>query len=182
MAQPNHERDREIAAGEERLYNLRKRVLATALGYVGAKSIKYTSPEMGTDPNGGFDCSGFIVHTFESALREEEMSDSIPRHANEQWRELGESVAFSQRQPADLIYFASRKKGKLWVVGHVGLVLDALRYIHAPGKDNTQVCVEQIPQEQEPLPSVDVNDLYTHNPVGIKRFSLPLGDGRWRVF
>jgi len=172
----------EIRIGEKMLQEVRAHALELALGYIGAKSIKYIEPNCGMDPEGGFDCSGFVVHTLGRAAAAHSLDLALPRHANEQWRNFGEYVAYGQRRSGDLVYFPSRKKGGLWVAGHVGIVLDESTYIHAPGKDDTEVGVNAMPERPEQLEDVRPNDLHTHTPIGIKRMSLPFGDGRWHVY
>lgn len=70
----------------------------------------------------GIDCSGFMQQVFR-------FSDiQLPRDAYQQ-EEMGQNVAFEDRQAGDLAFF-SNSAGK---VIHVGLLLNDLRIIHASG-------------------------------------------------
>jgi len=59
----------------------------------------------------------------------------------------------------------------------MGILLNQNSYIHAPGKDNTQVMIELI--NRTPIPMRE-NQLYTVNPIEFKRLAEPNPDERWR--
>lgn len=160
---------------------LRKQIVRRALNLVGTKSIKYVSSEQGMDSDTGFDCSGFISYVIQESAIEKGVNIKIPRHANEQWREFGEFVSYRQRKAGDLVFFPSKTVAGLRVIGHVGIVLDAFSYIHAPGKENTYVIIDELPEEPVQLNTIQPDDIHTHNPAGIKRVTLPIGNGRWHV-
>jgi cell wall-associated NlpC family hydrolase len=69
---------------------------------------------------GGFDCSGLVEYSAESA------GIHLPRTAHEQLR-VGRPVARSALEPGDLVFMRLAHKDL-----HVGIVLDGERFIHAP--------------------------------------------------
>lgn len=160
---------------------LRKRIIDRSRELFGSRSIKYKSSDQGMDPITGFDCSGFVYHVIKNAAIEQRLDLDIPRHANEQWREFGEFASYRQRKAGDLVFFPSKMADGIRVIGHVGIVLDSLSYIHAPGKDNTYVHVNELPDSPVEFSDIQLNDIHTHSPAGIKRITLPIGDGRWHV-
>lgn len=160
---------------------LRKRIIDRSIDLFGSRSIKYKSSDQGMDPVTGFDCSGFVYHVIENAALEQQLDLAVPRHANEQWREFGEYISYRQRKAGDLVFFPSKIAAGIRVIGHVGIVLDSLSYIHAPGKDDTYVHVDELPDSPVELSNIQPNDIYTHSPAGVKRITLPIGDGRWHV-
>jgi cell wall-associated NlpC family hydrolase len=73
----------------------------------------------GADPT-GFDCSGFIQYVFaRSGL-------ALPRAVHDQFDRSVETGAAPE--PGDLIFFTTVAPGP----SHVGIVIDADRFIHAP--------------------------------------------------
>ncbi|MEZ5039995.1 MAG: NlpC/P60 family protein [Saprospiraceae bacterium] len=113
------ERPSKSATREERL---RKEVISYAKQYVGT-SYKYA----GRDPK-GFDCSGFtsyVMKKFDVGL-----SPSSRAQENQ-----GKSIAVSQAQAGDLIFFRREKKGSVF---HVALVVDngreGLKVIHSTNR------------------------------------------------
>ncbi len=69
---------------------------------------------------GGFDCSGLVVYAADSA------GIRLPRTAQEQLR-AGVRVGHRSIKPGDLVFMHLRHKEL-----HVGISLDADRFIHAP--------------------------------------------------
>lgn len=166
------------------LTKIRTGMVVLAKELLGRQSVKYTSEHEGMSPEEGFDCSGFVKYIAERAMIGCGVSVVIPRHANEQWRGMGEWVDYSSRAPGDFVYFASRVKGddRLRVIGHVGMVVSPDTYIHAPGVDGTHVSEAQLPERQTPLTGLSERDIYRFNPVGLKRLTLPIANGRWHVW
>jgi cell wall-associated NlpC family hydrolase len=78
----------------------------------------------GTSP-GGFDCSGFVLHTFKH------INFPLPRTSHEMGG-CGQRVEKSQAQKGDLIFFATFGKGR---ISHVGMVTevneDEIKFIHS---------------------------------------------------
>ncbi|MDX1587391.1 MAG: NlpC/P60 family protein [Oleiphilaceae bacterium] len=68
----------------------------------------------------GFDCSGFVYHSFRTQLGRD-----LPRTTAGQIR-LGESVADSRRQVGDLVFFKTGFKKR-----HVGIYLGEAEFLHA---------------------------------------------------
>lgn len=78
----------------------------------------------GEDPARGLDCSGLIRHVFQQAT-----GISLPRSAREQAK-VGDSVAMSELQPGDLVFFNTRR----FQFSHVGIYLGNNEFIHAPSR------------------------------------------------
>jgi hypothetical protein len=152
---------------------LRHLIVEKAFSLVGAKSIKYTNSESGLEEENGFDCSGFINHILTTAASEHNINLVVPRHANELWREFGEMAAYGQRRAGDLVFFPSKQINGIRLIGHVGLVVSKTEYIHAPGKDDSHVCVDALPGAQKEFEENHPDDLYTLSPAGVKRLTPP---------
>lgn len=85
------------------------------------------------------------------------------RHANEYWDSYGIAVHESMRRGGDLVVFS--RKG--WFPSHIGVMLDAETYIHAPGRDGTRV--ETVALEFEEIVAADKEGvIYQRNPIGFK--------------
>jgi cell wall-associated NlpC family hydrolase len=86
----------------------------------------------GTSP-GGFDCSGFMLHTFKS------IDLSLPRTSHEMG-DYGQGVEKSQAQKGDLIFFATFGKGRISHVGMITEVLDGeIKFIHSSTSQGVMV-------------------------------------------
>lgn len=78
----------------------------------------------GTSQETGFDCSGLTMTVYQlNGL-------NLPRHSAKQY-EAGNSVNRDRLQKGDLVFFATKGKGK---VSHVGLYIGDDRFIHAPSR------------------------------------------------
>lgn len=97
--------------------NCAEQALSTANAFTG---LRYKRG--GTNPNVGFDCSGFVRHVFLNSCGRE-----LPRTAREQF-EVGESVEKDQLQRGDLVFFSSRQG---W---HVGIYTGNNSFIHSPNR------------------------------------------------
>ncbi len=97
--------------------NCAEQALSTAMAFTG---LRYRRG--GTDPNVGFDCSGFVRHVFLNSCGRE-----LPRTAREQF-EMGEPVEVEDLQKGDLVFFASRQG---W---HVGIYTGENYFIHSPNR------------------------------------------------
>ncbi|HEY1313038.1 MAG TPA: C40 family peptidase [Steroidobacteraceae bacterium] len=71
---------------------------------------------------GGFDCSGLVQYAASGA------GLHVPRTAHEQLR-IGEPIARGELQPGDLVFMHLAHKQL-----HVGIAIDADRFVHAPSK------------------------------------------------
>jgi cell wall-associated NlpC family hydrolase len=65
----------------------------------------------------GFDCSGLVSYVYA------QVGVSLPHHAASIWS-YGTSVAYSDLQPGDLVFFSG--------LGHMGIYIGGGQYIHAP--------------------------------------------------
>lgn len=89
--------------------SLPERIVAFAKTQVGVP-YKYCS----MDPDGGFDCSGFVNYVFNH------FNIKVPRSSID-FTNVGESVALSDAMPGDLVLFTGTNPHKK-VVGHIGIV------------------------------------------------------------
>jgi len=86
----------------------------------------------GTSP-AGFDCSGFMLHTFKT------IDLSLPRTSHEMG-DYGQRVEKSQAQKGDLIFFATFGKGRISHVGMITEVLDdEIKFIHSSTSQGVMV-------------------------------------------
>lgn len=88
-----------------------------AMGYLGV-SYRYG----GSDPQHGFDCSGFVRYVFNEAL-----GVTLPRRSEEMGR-IGERVDARALRPGDLVFFNTLRRA----YSHVGIYLGEDKFIHAP--------------------------------------------------
>jgi hypothetical protein len=77
----------------------------------------------GTDRS-GIDCSGLVVAVFGEVAHAR-----LPRSAGAQYK-LGRSIDQNHAEAGDLVFFHS---GVFGAIGHVGIMVDAKRFVHAPG-------------------------------------------------
>ena len=109
--------------------NCAEQALSTAHAFTGLRYRKG-----GSDPNVGFDCSGFVQHVFANSC-----SLHLPRSAQEQFA-LGQEVARDELQRGDLVFFRSRQG---W---HVGIYTGDDKFIHSPNrKDSIRVSALETP-------------------------------------
>lgn len=73
----------------------------------------------GASPAQGFDCSGLVQYVFRQA------GINLPRTADLQF-EVGKTVAKSELQPGDLVYFTTYEPG----ASHVGIYTGSSKFIH----------------------------------------------------
>ena len=88
----------------------------------------------GTTPDGGFDCSGFVVYVMGV------QDIGMPRTVSEQYR-VGSSVAWNRLRNGDLVFFTTTGPGAT----HVGIIVDAehQQFVHAPS-DGSLVRVDSL--------------------------------------
>jgi cell wall-associated NlpC family hydrolase len=79
----------------------------------------------GTSPKSGFDCSGLVKYAHLAA------GVQVPRRAVSQ-HQAARSVNRSRLRPGDLVFFEINPKQY-----HVGLMIDADRFVHAPRTGKT---------------------------------------------
>jgi cell wall-associated NlpC family hydrolase len=80
----------------------------------------------GHDPSTGFDCSGFVRYVFEHAI-----GLQLPTNSASQFM-VGHTVARSDMQPGDLVFFRTAGRHGRGRVSHVGIYLSDGRFIHSP--------------------------------------------------
>ncbi|MGD9331655.1 MAG: NlpC/P60 family protein [Desulfobacterales bacterium] len=81
----------------------------------------------GTSARSGFDCSGLTMTVYRLNGLE------LPRHSRSQFQ-TGRPVARDALERGDLVFFATRRPGR---VSHVGLYRGQGQFIHAPGRGKT---------------------------------------------
>jgi cell wall-associated NlpC family hydrolase len=97
----------------------REALVKTALDFIGVPYLWG-----GTSSDTGFDCSGLTMTVYQlNGL-------NLPRHSGKQF-EAGNPVDKDHLQKGDLIFFATKVKGK---VSHVGIYIGDGRFIHAPSR------------------------------------------------
>lgn len=112
----------EYAANNRKRYGtdyLRESIVKTARDFVGVPYLWG-----GTSAETGFDCSGLTMTVYQlNGL-------DLPRHSAAQY-DAGETIARSDLQRGDLVFFALRGRGK---VSHVGIYIGDGQFIHAPSR------------------------------------------------
>jgi cell wall-associated NlpC family hydrolase len=102
-------------------------VAGTALSYRG---VQYRNG--GSDPEGGFDCSGFVWYVFARH------GVPVPRTVAEQYRR-GMSVGGSELRAGDLVFFNTTGVSP----SHVGISIGGDQFVHAPSASG-EVRVERL--------------------------------------
>jgi cell wall-associated NlpC family hydrolase len=97
-----------------------------------ALSLRGTRYKNGGRDPGGFDCSGFVWYVFARH------GLAVPRTVAEQY-EAGGSVAATDLQAGDLVFFATAGSG----ASHVGIVVGGDSFVHAPSSSGV-VRVERL--------------------------------------
>lgn len=94
-------------------------MVVAAMGFIG---VRYQRG--GSSSEGGFDCSGFTRHVFETSL-----GLVLPRKVDDQAAAPGlVSVLRADLRPGDLVFFNTLKRN----FSHVGIYIGENRFIHAP--------------------------------------------------
>jgi cell wall-associated NlpC family hydrolase len=86
----------------------------------------------GTDPQQGFDCSGFVHYVYT------QHGVKMPRDVRQQFS-LGNDVDPTQLEPGDLVFFTTVAPG----ASHVGIAVGGDQFVHAPST-NGVVRVENL--------------------------------------
>ncbi len=148
----------------------------TAVQFLGAPSFRYKGANQGMCPIQGFDCSGFVRYVLLTIGFP--LEENI-RHTNEFFDRFGILIHPSPEilQPGDLVFFC-RKAEYGQYPAHIVIMLSSTEYIHAPGKNGTKVCINQL--ERKVLAPTE-NQLYINNLIGAKRPAPTNYGGRWRI-
>ena len=105
---------REFPEVSRNMTGINRRLVATAMQYMGVPYVYG-----GSSPS-GFDCSGFVQYVYRQSGIE------LPRTADVQF-EVGTPVSREELQPGDLVFFA----GDYVNISHVGIYLHDDEFIHA---------------------------------------------------
>ena len=87
----------------------------------------------GTNPDSGFDCSGFVQTVFKDSI-----GKFLPRTASEQSK-VGEKVDRDELKPGDLVFFNTMRRA----FSHVGIYLGDNHFLHAP-RTGSEIRVEDM--------------------------------------
>ncbi|RLJ61441.1 C40 family peptidase [Sulfurisoma sediminicola] len=87
----------------------------------------------GSNPQTGFDCSGFVSHVFKEGL-----GLYLPRSSRE-ISKTGEVVDKNELQPGDLVFFNTMRR----TFSHVGIYLGDNLFVHAP-RSGAKVRIEDM--------------------------------------
>lgn len=149
---------------------LRASIANEAIKWLGAPSILYRGFKQGVSPE-GFDCSGFVRFVLQEAGVE---LPEYLRHTNQFFDSFGVLVHWSLQKRGDLVFFSKNGLSPT----HMGIVLDPQRFVHAPGKEGSEVEIGTL--MTKPIRDLSEEAIYAVNPIGFKRFAL--SDGRWKRF
>jgi hypothetical protein len=112
----------DYAANKRKRYGtdyLRESLVRTARDFIGVPYLWG-----GTSAEAGFDCSGLTMTVYQlNGL-------DLPRHSAAQY-DAGETIARSDLQRGDLVFFALKDRGR---VSHVGIYIGDGQFIHAPSR------------------------------------------------
>jgi hypothetical protein len=152
--------------------DLRKQIVETAknmIGYLSMTSTKIRNEGLG-EP--WFDCSGFIC----VLLEKNDIDLNGSRFVNELFDNFGVLVHEGLHIPGDLVFFT---RDGIYPA-HIGIVISATEYIHAPGYKNTKIKISKI-QSYKFKPRSDKGTLiYNSAIIGFKRITLK--SGRYHSF
>jgi cell wall-associated NlpC family hydrolase len=118
--------------------NLRKDLVAYAKTLIGTPYI-YSS----SDPNKGFDCSGFVYYVFKK------FNIVVPRSSKE-YKKIGTPLRPEQFKVGDIIVFYGYKENTS--IGHLGIICEAngmkSKFIHASSGKVMSVTITDLSTEQ----------------------------------
>jgi len=127
------------------------------------------------DPIHGFDCSGFVRYIL--------LTIGFPigdiRHANEFFDRFGVFIHAEPEilQMGDLVFFCRENEYGQYPA-HIVIMLNQHEYIHAPGKNDTEVCIKKL-STKALLPTS--HQLYVNKLIGAKRPAPTNYKGRWQI-
>ena len=124
------------------------KLVTTALSL---KGIQYRNG--GSEPTGGFDCSGLVQWVFA------QHGTAVPRDTRAQY-DAGRKIDKDEIQPGDLIFFETVGKGP----SHVGIALGGDEFVHAPSSRGV-VRVE----------NYKTSEYWSRRWIGARRIVLPTG-------
>jgi cell wall-associated NlpC family hydrolase len=75
----------------------------------------------GTEPEGGFDCSGLVHYVFA------QYGVAVPRDVRSQYQ-VGWKIRDDDIQPGDLLFFETEGSG----ASHVAIAISSRQFVHAP--------------------------------------------------
>lgn len=147
----------------------RENFIREAVSLVGRRSSSY-HPELGLDPERGFDCSGLVTYL----LRKLQFPlEADIRNASHYCDRFGVRADYQFRQPGDLVIWSWQGVKP----DHIGILITPDTYVHAPGKIDTRVTIGVLTQENIPY-NPTLRQLYAQNPIAIKKPTL--SNGRWQ--
>jgi len=117
-----------VAANNSRNHSIEKRIIEQYYRWEG------THHKMGGTGSKGIDCSGFVQAIYRDAF-----NINLPRTTKAQVR-LGKTVAFSELQPGDLVFFRPPTYAR-----HVGIFLSRSEFVHASKNKGVTVSIINSP-------------------------------------
>ena len=111
--------DESAESSVETITDLRKALIGLAMHL---RDVRYVRG--GSNPNTGFDCSGFVRYVFAHAI-----GVQLPTNSASQFL-AGLKVKRADMKPGDLVFFHTR--GRRGGISHVGIYISGGRFIHAP--------------------------------------------------
>ncbi len=134
--------------------NRRDSLLSFARQYLGVPYIYATS-----DPEKGFDCSGFIHYIYHH------FGVNVPRSSID-YKTYGREVSLASSQTADLILFTGAQDTDR--IGHIGIILqnrgDSTEFIHASSGKEMAVVISLLAAPHYKKRFVKVVDVISHRP------------------
>lgn len=122
---------------------LRDSLVKTASDFIGVPYLWG-----GASAETGFDCSGLTMTVYQlNGL-------DMPRHSAAQY-DAGDTIDRNNLQKGDLVFFATRGRGK---VSHVGIYIGGGQFIHAP-KRGRKICIDSLS-----------DDYFVKHYVGAKKY------------
>jgi cell wall-associated NlpC family hydrolase len=110
----------ETTAGKEVASSWQEKTQEVLMNALSLTGIPYKFG--GTNPNTGFDCSGFVRYVFSKAV-----DLTLPPTARA-IAQVGNTVKKEELQPGDLVFFNTLKSA----FSHVGIYIGNNKFIHAP--------------------------------------------------
>jgi hypothetical protein len=107
---------------------LRESLVKSAYDFIG---VPYLWGGLSADT--GFDCSGLTMTVYQlNGL-------NLPRHSRTQY-DAGDEVSLDELQKGDLVFFATRGRGR---ISHVGIYIGTNKFIHAPAPGK-KICINSL--------------------------------------
>lgn len=153
-------------------------IVIEARKLVGSLAVPYSGPHQGLSWERGFDCSGAVSKVVDVVG----LGIRHIRHTNEYYDYFGIHIHPDFVRAGDLVFFSYRG----YVPDHMGIMVTRTRCVHAAKEGRVVECdisiIAPTRINVEPHPSYpDIHQLYSQNPIGFKRPTLPSRGDRYRT-